>query len=118
METAQKIHAEENVQIFCQYKYCDICPWLCRWKVRVPEALTSAYVAVNGAEPAFTTFTKTINEPDGFVGTLDYLFLSPQWRAIAVEPLPAALTDVEAAPSMHEPSDHWLVAASLALERE
>lgn len=62
--------------------------------------LSSAYASVLGAEPSYTT----VNEPAGFVGTVDYVWYSHELQ-------PAGVLDVHAPrpnalPDARTPSDH------------
>ena len=86
---------------------------LSTWRAVVPHALTSAYAAVCGTEPLFTNHTVS-TDPAGFTGTLDYIFLSKECRAVEVTPLPTTL-DTPRAPNDVEPSDHFLIAATVSV---
>merc|ERR550525_525380 len=75
--------------------------------------LSSAYHQAFGSEPEFTTyvlprlFPGTYN-PEGFIGTLDYIFYNDQLRIVScLEPVPSNVAKIEGAwPSSTEPSDH------------
>lgn len=75
------------------------------------QPMRSAYVEKNGNEPPFTNWAKVKDDPP-FIDTLDYLFLSPEWRVAAVEPLPEVQGPF---PTESEPSDHLLISATLEL---
>eukprot|EP00658_Telonema_sp_P-2_P021684 TRINITY_DN18648_c0_g1_i1.p1 TRINITY_DN18648_c0_g1~~TRINITY_DN18648_c0_g1_i1.p1 ORF type:complete len:357 (-),score=65.68 TRINITY_DN18648_c0_g1_i1:226-1296(-) len=79
--------------------------------------MRSAYASVLGAEPEFTNFAKTRNPADPpFCETLDYIWVSPEWKVLSVDQLPTrASLQVESFPSSTEPSDHLLIAAHLQL---
>ena len=50
-----------------------------KWSVTLPQALRSAFVVANGKEPLFTNHA--ISSFGGaFTGTLDYIFISPEWK--------------------------------------
>lgn len=75
--------------------------------------LRSAYAAVTGDEPAFTTC------PGRFVGTLDYIFADGvRARPVAVLRLPERTDDLgpaAAIPNAAYPSDHLLLATDIEL---
>jgi len=73
----------------------------------------SAYALAN-REPDFTNYAFTVNDKQVFHDTLDYIFISPQWRVKHVTPLPAGIANIEGPlPSLKEPSDHLCIGASL-----
>lgn len=82
--------------------------------------MRSAYrEASGGREPELTNYAWSAwDKEEPFVGTLDYVFLSPHWRVGGVRALPA-LAEVRhfpGFPTAAEPSDHVMVAADLSLE--
>ncbi len=96
------------------------------WVARVDPPLRSAYaVAQGGAEPEVTNVNAKAPERGGlFANTLDYIFVSQGgWRVVGVLPLPRladlprfrGTADVQALPHEGEPSDHLMLAATLAL---
>ncbi len=74
----------------------------------------SAYRVMNGSEPDFTNYAK-IQDQDAFIDTLDYIFLSEQWKVNGVRPLPHRDEVGGPLPNMSEPSDHILLSAALEL---
>jgi len=83
------------------------------------QPMRSAYAVLNGAEPEFTNLASTARDPSSgsFIETLDYIFLSPEWKVDAVKPLAtkASMTQVKSFPSKDEPSDHVMIFADLSL---
>jgi len=76
------------------------------------EPLQSAY-AVCGGEPEFTNYAQ-IEDQDIFAETLDYIFMSSQWKVSSVEKLPIEeQKNIGPNPSENEPSDHYLLGAEL-----
>jgi len=90
------------------------------WEAKVSSPLRSAYPLALGGEPSFTNFAKTKWDAEGcaFMETLDYVFVSGEWRVNKVKPL-LSKADVPATtssyPSASEPSDHVLLWADLEL---
>jgi len=87
------------------------------WKVNDNfQALRSAYSVQNGAEPDFTNYAKA-KEDEPFIGTLDYIFLSPEWKVSGVvDTQHRSEVNDPPFPNAEEPSDHILIAANLELE--
>jgi len=84
------------------------------WKPEVNPPLRSAYAEANGEEPNFTNYAKVQEQPV-FVDTLDYIFLSPEWKVDGVRDLPHR-DDIEGPlPNKDEPSDHILISAQVGL---
>ena len=79
------------------------------------QAMRSAY-AVAGEEPDFTNFAR-IKEEDPFIDTLDYIFLSEEWKVKGVKELCHRTDSGGPFPNLDrgEPSDHVLIAADLEL---
>lgn len=82
----------------------------------------SAYGMVTGFEPEFTNYSRRRvyggNQHD-FCGTIDYIFVSHHWKAVAVLPMlsrDAVQRTVESYPSEKEPSDHAMIAARVSLK--
>lgn len=71
------------------------------------DGYSSAYAAVLGKEPAYTT----VNLESSFVGTVDYIFSSPGLRAVGVLDVPPKRP--KALPDRHVPSDHLPLVANL-----
>eukprot|EP01061_Rhynchopus_euleeides_P029476 TRINITY_DN4829_c0_g1_i4.p1 TRINITY_DN4829_c0_g1~~TRINITY_DN4829_c0_g1_i4.p1 ORF type:complete len:363 (+),score=150.39 TRINITY_DN4829_c0_g1_i4:63-1151(+) len=85
-----------------------------KWESKVAP-LRSAYATANGKEPALTNFAESKMDPGNpFVGTLDYIFMSPQWKVAETHDLPAKVPE-SSYPTESEPSDHLLIAAKLRL---
>ena len=72
-----------------------------------------------GTEPEFTNFAKRkFSNGVEFCETLDYIWLSDEWKVEHVTALPSRkdVPDrVESFPSETEPSDHMLIGAPLVL---
>ena len=87
------------------------------WKVNDKfQALRSAYTVKNGVEPDFTNYAK-VKEDEPFIGTLDYIFLSPEWKVTDVDDSQhRSQVNDPPFPNAEEPSDHILIAANLKLE--
>lgn len=79
------------------------------------EGMRSAY-AEAGGEPDFTNYAR-IKEDDPFIDTLDYIFLSEEWKVKGVKELPHRDGSGGPFPNLDkgEPSDHILIAADLEL---
>lgn len=79
------------------------------------EAMRSAY-AVAGKEPDFTNYAR-IKEDDPFIDTLDYIYLSEDWKVRGVKELSHREDSGGPFPNLDkgEPSDHILIAADLEL---
>lgn len=93
------------------------------WKVE-SLPMDSAY-AVCDSEPEFSNFAHIRDQPDPFIGTLDYIFLSKQeqtcsdaggwWKVHGIQKLPCRADSGGPFPNKSEPSDHLLIAADLEL---
>ena len=87
------------------------------WKPTM-KPMQSAYAAnANGQEPDFTNYAQTRdNEP--FIDTLDFIFMSDEWKVIDVLEIPHR--DASGGPfpnlDVKEPSDHVMIAATLSCE--
>jgi endonuclease/exonuclease/phosphatase family metal-dependent hydrolase len=94
---------------------------LMTWEPRI-QSMRSAYAACNdGQEPDFTNYAAPRSlEPDdpGFIGTLDYIFVSPEWKVTATTEIPTSDQANGPFPNLNvtEPSDHVLVAADMEFE--
>jgi endonuclease/exonuclease/phosphatase family metal-dependent hydrolase len=84
------------------------------WKPALPAPLRSAYVTATGAEPDFTNYAKTRDEPV-FIETLDYIFHSENVKIDSVLPLPLRDTVAGPLPNESEPSDHILMSARISV---
>lgn len=76
--------------------------------------LRSAYEVKDGREPEFTNFARVKNDP-AFVDTIDYIFISKEWKVDAVKKLPTIQETKGPLPNDREPSDHILIASNLSL---
>ena len=95
---------------------------LMTWEPRI-EGMRSAYAtAHDGQEPDFTNYAaprSTEEDDQGFIDTLDYIFLSPEWKVLETTEIPNR-SDVKGpfpnlATGVREPSDHILIHAKLEL---
>lgn len=78
------------------------------------KGMRSAYQVKLGKEPDFTNYAQ-VQENDPFIDTLDYIFLSQEWKVDRVKEI-AHRSDANGPfPNAKEPSDHVLIAADLAL---
>ena len=78
-------------------------------------------------EPEFTNYAHIKEDPEPFIGTLDYIFLSQKegtsshdgvgqsWKVHSVEKLPSIEESGGPYPNKNEPSDHILIAADLEI---
>ena len=85
-----------------------------KWTFGV-KAMKSAYFSFFHKEPAFTNYAQT-KDDEAFLGTLDYIFISPEWKVVDAQKLPEKTEELEGGgplPTKSEPSDHLLLAASL-----
>jgi len=66
------------------------------------------------SEPSYTNYAHCGNEPQTFVGTIDYIFCSENIGVSSVIPI-ATFEDgkTELCPNETEPSDHLLIGATL-----
>ena len=83
------------------------------WPPAAPRRYRSAYAAAAGAEPPFTNVVASRGGGAPTL-TLDYVWVSDEWRVAAADPLPPAAA-AEALPNRTWPSDHLLLAVELAL---
>jgi len=85
------------------------------WKSNILE-MRSAYALTKHGEPDFTNYA-AIKDSDPFIGTLDYIFLSNEWKVLDVDKIPHRDDVVDPPfPNEEEPSDHVLIAANLQLK--
>lgn len=84
------------------------------WSPNVDPPLRSAYKVLNGVEPDFTNYAKTVDSPM-FIDSLDYIFMSDEWNVESVEKLSHRDEIGGPLPNKDEPSDHVLIAANLTL---
>jgi len=86
------------------------------WTVGNFKPMRSAYDELNGNEPAFTNYAMTEGTGAAFMETLDYIFMSDEWKVREVVPTPdAPPPGILSFPSADEPSDHILIGATLSL---
>ena len=81
-----------------------------------PEArpMRSAYALSTFGEPDWTNYAK-IRDDDPFIGCLDYIFLSEEWKVGAVREIPNRDEAPGPLPTEDEPSDHVMISADLFL---
>jgi mRNA deadenylase 3'-5' endonuclease subunit Ccr4 len=80
------------------------------------KGMRSAYFEMNGEEPEFTNNAHNgAMNAESFIGTLDYIFLSDEWKVKAVKETPKKEGLEGVYPDEQEPSDHVVIAASLEL---
>ena len=84
------------------------------WPPAAPRRYRSAYAAAAGAEPPFTNVVASRGGGAPMTLTLDYVWVSDEWRVAAADPLPPAAA-AEALPNRTWPSDHLLLAVELEL---
>jgi len=77
--------------------------------------MRSAYATHGGKEPEFTNFALTQGMDEPFKETLDYIFLSDDWKVADVKPIPQSEDVNGPLPNKLEPSDHVVIAANLQL---
>lgn len=83
--------------------------------------LKSSYKEALGKEPEFTNYAETDRREDAeaFIDTLDYIFVSDEFKVKSVKSLPsktdASVMKLGSMPNAVEPSDHFLIAADLEL---
>ncbi len=76
-----------------------------------------------GSEPSYTNFARRLFKgvQNDFCDTIDYIFISKDWSVLSVRELPdkdETLSTVDSYPTLEEPSDHLLLAATLTLARK
>jgi 2',5'-phosphodiesterase len=82
------------------------------------KPMRSAYRVSNHGEPEFTNYAR-VKEQEPFIDTLDYIFLSPEWKVLGVKPLPTIAEAGGPFPNLDrgESSDHILISADLILKK-
>jgi hypothetical protein len=78
--------------------------------------LRSAYKETLGSEPEFTNWGQTRSDTEAFKDTLDYVFVSDEWKVESVLKVPNSSEITGPFPIATEPSDHLLIGASLSLD--
>jgi len=78
------------------------------------QPMRSAYAVSDHGEPDFTNYAQ-IKEDDPFIGTLDYIFLSEEWKVSSVKEIVHRNDANGPYPIESEPSDHVIIAADLKL---
>lgn len=99
-----------------------------KWTPALSEGalFDSAYAVANGVEPEVTNVAYSGEPPQAFADCIDYIFVSPKkWEVLGVMPLPerASFTDGAsdaiipelACPNTEQPSDHFMLGATLSL---
>ena len=90
--------------------------WDMEWKPTA-KAMRSAYAESVDGEPDFTNYAR-VREDEPFIDTLDYIFLSDEWKVLDVKKLTKREEAGGPFPNLqlNEPSDHVLIAADLTIE--
>lgn len=90
--------------------------WGMEWKPTA-KPMKSAYAESEFGEPDFTNYSRA-GEKEAFIDTLDYIFLSDEWKVASVLELPKRDESGGPFPNLDkdEPSDHVLIAADLRLQ--
>lgn len=83
------------------------------WKSTI-QGMRSAYFEKLGSEPDFTNYAR-IKEQEPFIDTLDYIFLSSEWKVAGVKEIPHRNDANGPFPNAEEPSDHVMIYADLEL---
>lgn len=81
------------------------------WSVTA-ASMRSAYADKDGMEPDFTNYAR-IKENDPFIDTLDYIFLSPEWKVQSTKSIVNRSIANGPFPNAKEPSDHVMIRADL-----
>jgi len=85
------------------------------WKPNF-KGMRSAYFELNGEEPEFTNASHNgAMNAESFIGTLDYVFMSDEWKVLQVKDTPKKEKLEGVYPNAEEPSDHVLIAASIEI---
>lgn len=95
---------------------------LMTWEPRI-EPMRSAYASAHeGQEPDFTNYAaprSTLEDDECFIDTLDYIFLSREWKVLETIEIPNRSEVKGPFPNLdtgvREPSDHILIYAKLEL---
>lgn len=77
------------------------------------EPLRSAVLEARGAEPLFTTCGRVKGDCTNFCSTLDYVFVSSQWRVHSVQGADESEAPSAPFPDATHPSDHLPLIATL-----
>jgi len=89
------------------------------WEAKLQHPMVSAYKKANGKEPELTTYSNT-SKFGLYANTLDYIWLSPRWDVLSVDPL-MGLDNIErkykSCPCEENMSDHLKIAANLKMIR-
>ncbi len=85
------------------------------WKPTA-KPMRSAYAESEHGEPDFTNYAR-VKENEPFIDTLDYIFMSDEWRLVDVKKLVKREESGGPFPNLdfNEPSDHVMIAADLKL---
>lgn len=90
--------------------------WGMEWKP-TSKPMRSAYAESEHGEPDFTNFAR-VRENDPFIDTLDFIFLSDEWKVMDVKKL--VKRELSGGPfpnlNVNEPSDHILIASDLTIQ--
>ncbi|CAB9524698.1 expressed unknown protein [Seminavis robusta] len=96
---------------------------LMTWEPRI-KGMRSTYAAIHdGKEPDYTNYAapRSLEEDDNcFIDTLDYIFVSPEWKVLATTEPPNRAQTKGPFPNLdadvREPSDHILISADLEID--
>jgi len=86
------------------------------WEAKLQHPMISAYKAANGKEPEVTVYANT--SLGYFANTVDYIWLSPRWEVLSVDPLMGLDSIKEkwnSFPCEETVSDHVKIGASLKM---
>ena len=82
------------------------------WRSTI-RGMKSAYAQHPHGEPDFTNYAHIREDENPFIGTLDYIFLSDNWKVRDVTPICHRNDANGPYPNADEPSDHVLISATL-----
>jgi hypothetical protein len=88
------------------------------WVPSVSMAMKSACAMILGEEPPFTNYNWSGNGDKAFKDTLDYIFVSPNFKCVDINDKELDAADdesrrVDSFPSEKQPSDHILLSVDL-----
>jgi len=90
------------------------------WEPKLQHPMVSAYRAVDGKEPELTTYANW-SWAGFFANTIDYIWLSPGWEVVSVDPL-IGLDGIQkkckSLPCQEYMSDHFMLAANLKMAQK
>jgi len=90
------------------------------WEPKLQHPMISAYKTMNGKEPELTTYANW-SLAGFFANTVDYIWLSPGWEVLSVDPL-IGLDSIQekwkSLPCEDNMSDHLMLAANLRMAQK